>query len=388
MMKKYFSIILCIFTLAAALPYVSAQAAYTVDPATGVISDFDKSLSGKVIIPETDENGNKITAIAPYAFENCNLITEVVIPETVTKIGGAAFSGCTSLVSVTLPDKITAIPKYTFENCISLISVNLKNIDLIDDGAFWGCEALTEVTLSETLNAVGIGAFYKSGLVSVSLPKSLVSLGTAAFDSCMSLKSVNLGGTFTALGEWTFFGCKSLERISLPQSVTAIGPSAFEGCSALKSVYIPQSAENIDGGAFKGCTGFIITGKSGSAAETFAKEHGITFYDYDNHEHKGFNLKIGGTRGSDEPRTAEGECEICGIRLNVEVRLTDILLGDTDGNGVINQNDAILILRYDAAAAPIAPVSAIRADVDFSGAATSSDAINILRYDAKIITEF
>lgn len=388
MIKKYLSILLCLFTFAAALPYAGAQTAYTVDPETGVISDFDKSLSGKIIIPETDENGNKITEIAPYAFENCTLITEVIIPETVTKIGGAAFSGCTSLVSVTLPDSVTAVPKYAFENCVSLTSVNLGKITFIDDGAFWGCEALPEVTLSEALNTVGIGAFYKSGLISVSLPESLASLGAAAFDSCASLKSVNLGGTFTVLGEWTFFGCKSLGRVSLPQSVTAIGSSAFEGCSALKSVCIPQSAENISNDAFKDCKGFIIIGKSGSSAENFAKERGITFYDYDNHEHRGFNLKIGGTRGSDEPRTAEGECEICGTRLNAEVRSTDIILGDADGNGLINQNDAIIILRYDAAAAPMTPVSAICADVDFSGGVSSLDAITILRYDAKIITEF
>ncbi len=387
MLKKHLSVLLCIFILAAAFPYAGAQAAYTVDPATGVISDFDKSLSGKVIIPETDESGNKITEIAPYAFRGCDLITEIVIPETVMKIGGAAFSGCTALVSVTLPNTVTALPKYAFENCTALTAVNLENITLIDDAAFWGCTALKTVALPDLLEVIGVGAFYKSGLVSVTLPESVTSLGASAFDSCASLRTANLNGSFKTLGEDTFFGCVSLNLVSLAEGITAICPSAFEGCSSLRSVYIPPSAENIAEDAFKGCGNFAISGKSGSFAEKFAKEHGTEFRDCEGHSHMCYNWETDGESG-ESAVFAEGDCEICCTHVRLRAEGSDIISGDTDLDGTVNAKDAAAILKYDAQILPLSFLSAVRANVNFDDSVSTEDAIMILRYDAEIISRW
>ena len=53
-------------------------------------------------------------------------LTEVVIPDNVTKISGYAFSGCTRLTSVTIPDSVTEIGYKAFEDCTSLTRVAYK----------------------------------------------------------------------------------------------------------------------------------------------------------------------------------------------------------------------------------------------------------------------
>ena len=53
----------------------------------------------KVEIPEKI-NGKSVTSIGNYAFEYCENITSVTIPDSVTSIGVYAFEYCASLKSI------------------------------------------------------------------------------------------------------------------------------------------------------------------------------------------------------------------------------------------------------------------------------------------------
>ena len=53
-------------------------------------------------------------------YLNNKLITNLVIPNSVTDIGKIAFCDCHSLTSITIPDSVTSIGAYAFENCNSL----------------------------------------------------------------------------------------------------------------------------------------------------------------------------------------------------------------------------------------------------------------------------
>ena len=56
-------------------------------------------------IPPYSPAGEKVTAIASQAFYNCDTLTAVQIPATVTKIGNLAFSGCKNLMQISVDTK-------------------------------------------------------------------------------------------------------------------------------------------------------------------------------------------------------------------------------------------------------------------------------------------
>lgn len=225
--------------------------------------------SGSVNIPVSVEyNGvtYNVTNIWSYAFSNCQALTNVTIPNTVTFIGEGAFSNCPALTSVSLPNTITRIYDYTFSRCSTLSSISIPNsVSIIDDDAF-----------------------SYSGLTSVSIPNSVTDIGWNVFNDCQNLKTVNISSSVTSIGYYTFSFCSSLTAINvdaanqnflskdgvlfnktmtnliicpgglsntyvMPNSVTEINNFAFADCRKLPSVVLSENLIRIDDDAFVRC---------------------------------------------------------------------------------------------------------------------------------------
>ena len=88
---------------------------------------------------------------------------------------------------------------------------------------------------------------------------------------------VTIPDSVTSIGGSAFYDCFSLTSVTIPDSVTSIGDCAFYGCTSLTSVTIPDSVTSISDSGFSGCKRLTIRGKSGSYAEKYAKENGISF---------------------------------------------------------------------------------------------------------------
>ena len=97
-----------------------------------------------------------VTMIGGFAFENCDSLTSVTIPDSVTTIGECAFYECTSLTSVTIGDSVTTIGGSAFCECTSLTSVTIPDsVTTIEDKAFAYCSSLTSVYCKPTTPPAG-----------------------------------------------------------------------------------------------------------------------------------------------------------------------------------------------------------------------------------------
>ena len=87
------------------------------DPATGTITDCDEEVTEAQIPSEI--NGVAVKGIGERAFEFCDSLTSITLPDSLTSIGESTFHRCTSLENITLPDSLTSIGDGAFYYCYS-----------------------------------------------------------------------------------------------------------------------------------------------------------------------------------------------------------------------------------------------------------------------------
>ena len=216
--------------------------------------------------------------ISGYAFDHCDDMRSVSIPNTVKTIGASAFSYCYALETVNIPNSVTTIEESPFYDCTGLTTAIIgNNITYMDDYLFSGCTALCSVSFADGSRIIGNRAFYDcSALLSIELPNTITYIGEGAFYNCQSLREftiptgvkslsdgvfasctsltdINLHNGMHTIGEGAFNGCTALTDITIPNSVIAIGREAFHGCSSLHSITIPEGIKRIDGDMFNGC---------------------------------------------------------------------------------------------------------------------------------------
>lgn len=68
----------------------------------------------------TEEVGEGVTRINPYAFKDCTSLESVTIGANVRSIEESAFSSCTSLMEIYIPQTVLSMGAHVFENCYSI----------------------------------------------------------------------------------------------------------------------------------------------------------------------------------------------------------------------------------------------------------------------------
>ena len=115
------------------------------------------------------------------------------------------------------------------------------------------------VTIPATVNGytvtkIGAGAFMDSKASSITLPNTIVALGSFSFHSCINLQSIAVPAGVTLIPDEFAYGCQHLSSVTIPEGVTKIDDSAFYGCTSLTDIDIPASVTEIGKLAFYGCT--------------------------------------------------------------------------------------------------------------------------------------
>ena len=215
--------------------------------------------------------GNSVTSIGNGAFYDCEGLTSIIIGNSVTSIGTSAFYGCSGLTSITIPDSVTSIGNYAFYDCSRLENIYITDLTawcnmqglyfLMNYGSgnkklYLNNELITNLVIPDGVTSIGERTFsYCRGLTSVIIGNSVTYIGEDAFSGCSRLTSVIIDNSVTSIGNGAFSGCEGLTSITIPDSVTSIGQNAFNGCSGLINVTIGNSVTSIGNYAFLGCSG-------------------------------------------------------------------------------------------------------------------------------------
>ena len=200
---------------------------------------------------------NSVTTIGEYAFWGCDSLTSVTIPNSVTTIGMDAFYKCTSLTDVYITDvsawcgisfadssanPLSEGAKWYLNGALVTDLVIPDSVTTIGDYAFYNCQGLTSVIIPDSVVSIGNSAFEGcTGLTSVTIPNSITTIGRYAFTYCDSLTSVTIPDSVTTIGRYAFAYCDSLTSVAIPDSVNNLDSSTFGSCSSLTGVWVDEN---------------------------------------------------------------------------------------------------------------------------------------------------
>lgn len=196
-------------------------------------------------------------ALNCFALSDCYNITSVTFGENsqLTSIGDGAFNWCESLESITIPDSVTSIGEGAFCCCAKLTSITIPDgVKSIGNHAFAGCSALESITIPDSVLNIGDSAFAEcTALESITISDSVLSIGYSAFEGCTALKNITIPGSVLSIGDNAFKECTALESATISEGVKSIGDNAFLNCTNLVNVSLPDSLTSISFNTFYGC---------------------------------------------------------------------------------------------------------------------------------------
>lgn len=225
-----------------------------------------------------------ITTINRYAFYGCQTLKMVyIMSDELKTIGLAAFYNCSNLTRVCIGSAVSKIDRQAFGNT-GLISVTIPvSVTSIASNAFESCDDLTSIVVAE-----GNSVYHSEGNCIIRtatkelvlgcktsvIPSGVRIINRNAFDSCSYITSVTIPDTVYEIGSCAFRTCLDLGEVHIGDHVSYIGSYAFLECISLLSITIPNSVEVIDDNAFMSCYFLTDIYFQGTRAEWNAIEIG------------------------------------------------------------------------------------------------------------------
>ena len=250
--------------------------------------------SGVYSLPET------VTEIGRDAFDNCQNLTHIILPDGLVSMNSFSFYGCDHLTTIHIPLSLSDIRATTFLHCDNLMSITVDedhaNYASIDGVLF--NKTLTKLircpggktgayTLPDSVTTLESYAFHFAiGLESILLPDNLSQVGYYSFLGASNLTSIVVGegnssfastngvlfnktlteliqypggrmGEYTVPDNVTWIGRRAfgyahgLTDITFPEGLSVIEPAAFSYCSGLTELILPASVTSIASDAFR-----------------------------------------------------------------------------------------------------------------------------------------
>lgn len=218
-----------------------------------------------------------LTEIGDYAFTDCLLLTDIVLPnvETIKQyafmragvinvdfpnaktLGKSCFYGCNSLKTANFPAAET-IGINVFNNCSELETINTPNVVTIEDSALRECTKLTgdlEFNSLKTIFANGFANCNSITSFNAPLLEKIENRGFSISNNMGSSLSVVNCPNLTEIGVDCFRNQASLTTVIA--SLKTIGSTAFNSCFKLSSLDFSR-VETIGGSAFSYCDSLVM----------------------------------------------------------------------------------------------------------------------------------
>lgn len=229
---------------------------------------FNKAYTELLYYPmEREDEAYRIpegtVTVASKAFNNCDGLIKIEIPESVKTIEGPLFEWCRNLKEIHVDSAnddlmsqngilfnkegnrlIKCPPK--FPESVYIVPDSVR---YIENSALESCRNITDITLPESLISIGSWAFGGMPIKYVELPETVTEVGEYAFSSC-AIEKIVLSPNLTEISENMFYNCSDLTHIEIPEGVISIGEFAFSFCTNLVSAVLPESLEVIGNSAF------------------------------------------------------------------------------------------------------------------------------------------
>lgn len=292
-MRKLFTFFLALVTVAAVAdepsPVQIGDLYYTLNTSTNtaeVVKKPSGKYTGNIDIPEKVEYNSEKFSVTSIkgAFHECPDLTSVTLPNSVRSISDGSFANCPNLANVvandkvfahlpmdysgsyTIPEGIQTIVGSAFHYCNNLESVTIpKSVISMGQRAFRVCSSLTAFNVASdntvycSINGVlfskdkkRLVAFPGGKKGTYSVPNGVEVIGNAAF-LWSNLEKIILPNSVLKLDNDVFISCHKLTRITVSKSVTSIGEYTFAYCKGLEEIVIGSGVKNIGAYAFYSC---------------------------------------------------------------------------------------------------------------------------------------
>ena len=369
--------------------YLSEEVPWGKDITALIIEDGVKDISNYAFADCTKlksaKIGNGMQSIYMFAFENCTALETIEFPDSLEYLSEGVFSDTAWFKNQ--PNGLVYAGKVAYKYKGKMTTYT--TIDIIEGtksicaAAFNNCKYLIGVNIPDSVNEIGGNAFRDTTLISVTIPDSVHEIKSSTFMECESLSSVTLGKNVNRICDSAFEKCKTLASIDIPSSVETIEPDAFRGCRSMQSITIPETVKEIGEGSIgyddwyndNRIPGFTIYGVKGSAAETYANDNSIPFVEIEPQEPATEPTTVEPT--TVEPTTAEPTT----VDPTTEPAPA-VMVGDVNGDNVVNGADAGVLNRYASGWAGYADKikNMTAADINGDGKVNGADAGILARY--------
>lgn len=207
-----------------------------------------------------------------YVFSECNALTELVIPDTVTSMWWNSIAGCANLLDVVFPKHLTFTQSVLIK-CPSLTGVTLpsfsetvggerkvynssySNYNFVDRGDFYDTTSFVEFRMSDTddltICKTKDGVLYTAdghevvrvpfGKTNLVLDENITSIKSYAFEGNIGTGKYIIPDTILTIGS-NAFQQTSYEEIVVSSSVNKLEGNTFYSSSNLKKVVLKSDS--------------------------------------------------------------------------------------------------------------------------------------------------